>query len=105
MCGCGGIKKTFSKNPNNVRTSRKPSTVKSDKVNCFIQYNNLKELNLKVLEMIRSRFNNDNNFLSKTNKQLRSWIKELSKECPPEEELQVISKYIEDEYTKYKAQR
>ncbi len=102
MCGCG-IKKTFSKNPNNIKTNSKSKTIKSDKVNCFIQYRNLQDLNLKVLEMIRSNFNNENNFLSKTNKQLRTWIRDLSKECPPEEELQVISKYIQDEYTKYKA--
>jgi hypothetical protein len=102
MCGCG-INKTFSKNPNNIKTNSKSNTIKIDKVDCFAQYRNLQDLNLKVLEMIRSNFNNENNFLSKTNKQLRSWIRGLSKDCPPEEELQAISKYIEDEYTKYKA--
>lgn len=104
MCGCG-IKKTFSKNPNNIKTSNSSRVIESDKTKCFIKYREVQDLNLKVLEMIRASFNNENNFLSKTNKQLRSWIRKLNEECPPEEELQAISKYIEDEYTKYKAQR
>jgi hypothetical protein len=102
MCGCG-IKKTFSKNPNNIKTNSKSTTVELERNNCLSKYRDLQDLNLKVLEMIRSKFNNENNILSKTNKQIRLWIKNLSKECPPEEELQAISKYIEDEYTKYKA--
>jgi len=101
MCGCG-IKKTFSKNPNNVKTINKVKVIESENVNCLHKYREFQDLNLKVLEMIRSNFNNDNNILSKTNNQIRSWIRSLSKECPPEEETQAISKYIEDEYTKYK---
>ena len=95
MCGCG-IKKTFSKNPNNV--SRNSVVTIFD---CKDKYEGLRDMQLKLSELIGSGDNNT--FLVKTSRQINSWILNIRRECPPEEELQAISKYIEDEYTKYKA--
>jgi hypothetical protein len=106
MCGCG-IKTTFSKNPNNVNKSNLTSrsrviSTQGSLEKCDVDYKDLQTLNLNVLEMIRGGHSNTNNILSKMNNQIRSWVKNLKKECPPEEEFKVISKYIQDEYTEYK---
>ena len=99
MCGCKskliGNKKT-SKTIDSVTT-----TSKKEIVDCTNLYTELQQLSLYLLEMINGGHENSTH-LSNLNNQIRSWVRNLRKECPPEEERQVITDYINNEYTEYK---
>lgn len=74
------------------------STPMRKKSECDYLFTELTNLDLKILDLYKA--NKDANLLG-VNKTLRTWITNLSRECPPTDELNVIRYFIEDEYPKH----
>lgn len=82
MCRCGLKEKT------NLR----------EYLGCEVNYSALKEFDTKVLLLLRRI---KSSTLRQANKKIRIWIKEYNFKCPPLSEVEVLQKFIEDEYSEY----
>ena len=96
MCGCLGNKSSVSSG--NYSKNKTTTTIKSKEKVCMDLYSELKNLDFKVVQILEK---NNDSLLKQANKQLRMWIRNLDKTCPPEYERQVLTQFIEDEFTKY----
>lgn len=74
------------------------STKLRKKSECNHLYTELASLDLQILDLFK--VTKDANLIE-TNKTLRTWISNLSNECPPIEDLKIIREYIEYEYPKH----
>lgn len=92
MCGCLGRKKDSKIN------KRRTVADKSKEPVCMDMYEELRELDLKVISLLKVT---DDSILKQSNKQLRKWITDLKINCPDEYEYVTLKQYIEDEYSKY----
>lgn len=98
MCGC--LSNKTSSNNRTVQSTKLHSMQEVNRVtiNCFTTYEEIRDLDLKVLKLLK---NNNDSFLKELNRQLIFWFRNINNECPPEEDFNLIKEYIEDEYTKH----
>lgn len=68
------------------------------KSECGYLHTELSNLDLQILDMYK--VSKDDNLIE-VNKTLRAWITNLSRECPPSSDLNVIREFINNEYPKY----
>lgn len=95
MCGCLSSNKSSSSSSSKTRVA---ITSSNESTSCEDKYIELLNLDLKVVEILRKH---KDELLKETSVKLREWIRNLKRECPDENELQVITEFIENEYTKY----
>lgn len=69
------------------------SEVKKSKTACMQLYNELVQYDLKSIEIYSKT--KDSRFLP-INKQLRVWISNLKRECPPDDSLELIKNILDD---------
>lgn len=79
-------------------TSNRNQKARRKEPECQYLFTELSNLDLKIIDMFK--ISKDNNFLP-INKLLTGWIKNLTNECPPTDELNIVREYIENEYPKY----
>lgn len=99
-CGCGKV--NMSGSLQNRATSVSTPKVASNAV-CIHKYDELAMLDKKVIALHKKfRFVGNSGYkYAEIQKNIRSWIRNLSKECPDETELKEYSDYINKEYDKY----
>lgn len=99
-CGCG--KSNISSMPKSRATSLTTPKVANDAV-CIHKYDELAILDKKVIALHRKfRFVGNSGYkYAEIQKIVRTWIRNLRKECPDETELTEYSTYINKEYDKY----
>lgn len=76
-------------------TKNTPMLKKSE---CGYLFTEITNLDLQILDMYK--VSKDANLLE-VNRTLRTWITNLSRECPPSDELNTVREYINNEYPKY----
>lgn len=96
MCGCtSSVTKTtiigrrsFKKNT----SSNKQESI------CAHKYSELATLDLKIIQLLKIT---KDSILVESSQQLRKWIKDLDNGCPNSFELEIVTEYVDNEYTKY----
>lgn len=77
-------------------TSRNAKRIQ--KKECQYLYTELANLDLKTVDIYKK---NKDIHVKEVNTILRAWIRDLKNQCPPSDELNIVRKFIEDEYPKY----
>lgn len=101
MCGCMSnvtTSKNTSTTVNKISVSTTTTTPLKSSINCDITYEEIRDLDLKVLQILRKE---KDDFLMQINRQLIYWFRNINNECPNLEEYNIIKQYVENEYTKY----
>lgn len=102
-CGCGGSHMaSVSKNRVEATTaSVTPKTVNT--AVCIQKYDELAELDKKVISL-HQKFRlvaNTGKRYAEIQRVLRSWIRNLTVQCPDEDELSSYKEFVNGEYAKY----
>lgn len=96
MCGCLSNKTSSN---SKVINKTKLSTNSIEKISvCSDRYKELLDLDVKIITLLR-KIKDD--ILTASSLNIRKWIRNLDRECPDEDELNIIKEYTENEYTKY----
>ena len=97
MCNCSS---SISNNSVFDKYKKKSSTTTSSSQEsvCGYMYNELLELDLKAIELLKDH---SDSILTQMSAQLRTWIRNLKNECPESNELEIITEYINNEYSEY----